>query len=152
MYEFVNVLGGVMPTDFFPQCFMKACRTGRLNFHPTSCIHSRHYLAFKLRDSERHMSSSFSFLQIATKVKENWLIWLDVLWFLNQDSCLNHFVCLLVLNFQNLCRQTQTKPENTVYLSTFANFCGILQSCRLCCCAFNPFFVSWVTLRRKITA
>ena len=83
VYESVNVLGGAIRTDFFPQCIMKACRTGRLNLRPPSCIHSRHYLAIKLRDAVRHMSSSISFMHIATKVKENWLIWLDVLCFSN---------------------------------------------------------------------
>ena len=45
------------------------------------------------------------------------------------------------------------KPETTVYLSSFTNFfCGISQSWRLCCCAFKPVFVGWVTLWRKNTA
>ena len=39
-------------------------------FRPPSCIHSWHYLAFKLGKAVRHMSSSFSFKHIATKVKK----------------------------------------------------------------------------------
>ena len=70
VYESVNVLGGSIRTYFFPQCIMKACRTGRFNFYPPSCIHSRHYLAFKLRHSVRHMSSSFSLMHIATNGKK----------------------------------------------------------------------------------
>ena len=147
--------------------WIKTCDSSRLLFHnviwkseepvasifrSASCIFSPHCLTFKLGEAVRHMSSSFSFMHIATKVEENWLIWLDVLWLSNWNFCLSRFVCFLVLNFQILCRQTQRKPKNTVYLSTFSNFCGILQSCRLCCCAFQPFSVSWVTLRGKSTA
>ena len=35
VYESVNVPGGEIRTDSVPQCIMKACRTGRLNFSPT---------------------------------------------------------------------------------------------------------------------
>ena len=37
-------------------------------FRPPSCINPRHYLAFMLREAVRHMSLSFSFKHIATKV------------------------------------------------------------------------------------
>ena len=40
------------------------------NFCPPSCINTRHYLAFKLREAVRHMSSSFSFKHNATKVQK----------------------------------------------------------------------------------
>ena len=33
--ESANVLGGAIRTDFVPQCNMKACRAGHLNFSPT---------------------------------------------------------------------------------------------------------------------
>ena len=35
VYESVNVLGGAILADFVPQCIMKACRAGHLNFSPT---------------------------------------------------------------------------------------------------------------------
>ena len=35
MYESVNVLGGAIQVDFDPQCIMKECRAGLLNFLPT---------------------------------------------------------------------------------------------------------------------
>ena len=69
MYESVKVLGGVIRADFVPQRIMKACRAGRLKFCPPSCIYTRHYLAFKLREAVRHLSSSFSLEHTATKVK-----------------------------------------------------------------------------------
>ena len=34
VYESVIVLGGAIRADFVPQCFMKACRAGRLQFSP----------------------------------------------------------------------------------------------------------------------
>ena len=125
---------------------MKACRTGRLNFYPPSCIHSQHCFAFKLRDAVRHMSSPFSFMHFASQVKENWL------WFSNWDSCLNHFVCLLVVNFQYLFRQTQRKPGNTVYLSTPTNFLWYLTFMQTLFLCVQTIFVSWLTRWRKITA
>ena len=70
MHESVNVLGGAIRADFVPQYIMKACGAGRLNFSPTFCIYSWLYLAFKIREAVKHMSSSFSFKDIATKVKK----------------------------------------------------------------------------------
>ena len=35
VYESINVLWRAIRADFVPQCFMKACRAGRLNFSPT---------------------------------------------------------------------------------------------------------------------
>ena len=151
MHESVIVLGGAIQADFVRQCVMKACRSSRLKFCPPSCIYTRNYLQFKLREAVRHISSSFSFKHNATKVQK-WLIWLQNLWFWNQDSCLNSFVCLLVLKLHDLCRQTQRKPENTVFCQGSKICCGILQSFRLWCSAFKPIFVNWVTLWRKSTA
>ena len=37
---------------------------------PTSCTCSRHYLAFKIREAVRHMSSSFTFKHNATKFQK----------------------------------------------------------------------------------
>ena len=41
-------------------------------FRLTACIYCRHYLAFRLGEAARHMSSSFSFKHKATNVKIGW--------------------------------------------------------------------------------
>ena len=51
-----------------------------------------------------------------------------VFWYSNYYSCFNHFVCLRALKLHDLCRETWRKPENTVYLSTFTNFCVVSYS------------------------
>ena len=71
VHESVRVLGDAIRADFVPQCNMIACRAGRLNFKflPTFL----HILsAFKLKETVRHMSSSFSCKHIISIVK-NWL-------------------------------------------------------------------------------
>ena len=134
MYESAKLLRGVIRASFVPQGILISCRTGRLKFSPTSRIYFRQYLAFKLSEAVRHMISSFSFKHNAIKVKK----------LPDMASCslicklrprLKHFACLPELKLHNLCRQTQKKPKNTVYLSTFTSllsYISVMQTLLLC--------------------
>ena len=66
--------------------------------------------------------------------------------------CLKNFVCLLGLKFHDLCRQTQRKPEHTVYLSTSTKFFVVSYShADSAAVHSNYLFVILVTLRPKTT-
>ena len=118
-------------------------------FRPPSCIYSRLYLAFKIRQALKHMISSFSFKHIATKVKK--IGWYDFMFFDSQTK--TPVSIILHACFYSNSMIFVDKPEEslkTQFICQFSQaFCGISHSCRLCCCVFKPFFVSWVTLRRK---
>ena len=115
------------PSRFLPLCFLIACRAARLNFSPNFLHILSALCGNQIKKSRKTRKFIFSFKHIATKVKK-WLIWFHVLWVLTYDSCHNPFVCLLLLKLNDLCRQTQRKPENTVYLSTFTNLLRYLTA------------------------
>ena len=140
VYESVNVLGTEIRVNSIPIWILIACRAGRPFFPPTFLHMVSFYLAFKLMESVRNMSLSFTFSHTATKVKKMFDLAscssIFKLRLLSQKCC-----SLLGLKFHDLGSQLQRKPEYTLYLSTFTSFFGILQSCRLRCCAFKLFFV-----------
>ena len=120
-------------------------------FRPPLFIYSQHYLAFKLREAVKHMSSSFSFKHIATKVKSGWY------GFMFNDfqtkTALSIILYARLYSNSMICVDKPKESLKTQFLSQLSQIrCGILQLFRLCCCAFKPFFVSWVTLRRKSIA
>ena len=152
VYESVNVLGVAIRADSVPQCIMKACRVGRFNFSLTLLHILWHYLPFKLREFVRHMSVKFSFKHIAIKVKN--IVWYGFTFF---DFW--NWTPVLIILYACLYSNSMIyvdKPKQslkTQFISQLSQICCvILQSCRLCCCSFKPFFVSWVTPRRKSTA
>ena len=89
------------------------------------------YFPFKLGEFVRHVNSSFSFKHFATKAKKTDRY--DFMFFDFQFktpvsiilyACLylNSMICI------DKYRQTQRKSENTVFSSTFINFCVVSYS------------------------
>ena len=138
------------------QCIKTGYISVMQNFRPPSCKKSQQYLPFNLGKVVKHVHSSFSFKHFATKAKKidrfdfmffDFQTRTPVSIFLYACFYLNSMIC--IDNY----RRTQRKSENTVFFVNFHKFlCGILHWCSLHCCAFKPFFNSWVTLRRKSTA
>ena len=109
------------------------------------------FFAIQIERSRKTHELIFSFNLNATNVK-NWLIGLQVLWFLNSSSCLKNNVCLFVIKLHDLNGQAQRKPELTVHLSTLTFllwYVTVMQTLLLC---IQTIFVLWVTLQCKSTA
>ena len=98
------------------------------------------------------MSSSISFKHIATKVKKN--CWYGFIIFDFQSKTPVSIILYACLYSNSMiCADKRKESLKTQFIYQLSqSCCSILQSCRLFCCAFKPFFVNWVTLRRKCTA
>ena len=107
------------------------------NFRLHSCICCRYYLAFKLTEAVREMSLFITFRHNATKVKK----------FVDLASCSLVFKLRLLsqkilyaclASNSMICVHRNKKSLSTQIISQLSQvFRGILQSCRVSCCAFK---------------
>ena len=152
VYETVNVLGGAIRVDFVSLCILIAYRAGRLKFSPTFPHIPSVLFGSQIIEAVRHMSLSFTFRHLATKVKN--FGWFGFKFFDFQIKTPVSKILYACLDSNSIiCVHKRQKSLSTEFISQLLQVFGdILQSSRLRCCAFKLFFIIWRTLRRKVNA